>query len=224
MEQKKSRKADLERKRNTFFLLGLVIALGIVLMAFEFKSEPKKNELQGGIRVDFEDDFVIPPTHEKKKMPLLPKPLVANVITIVPDDQKIYEDPIIEDTEPSDIIYDIPVFIETKTEEPVEDIFVTVQEMPMFPGGERALYQYISKHVNYPAIAQENGIESKVYVQFVVDENGNVINAHVSRPGDVSLDEEAVRVINSLPRFKPGRQNGKYVKVYYTAVINFQLH
>jgi len=224
MEQKKSRKADLESKRNTFFLLGLVIALGAVLMAFELKNEPKKNELQGGTRVEFVDDLIIPPNLEKKKIPLPPKPLAVDVITIVPDDRKIYDDPIIEDTEPSDIIYDIPVFVETKIEEPVEDIFVTVQEMPMFPGGERALYQYISKHVKYPAIAQENGVESKVYVQFVVDENGNVINAHVSRPGDASLDEEAVRVINSLPSFKPGRQNGKYVKVYYTAVINFQLH
>ena len=105
-----------------------------------------------------------------------------------------------------------------------EKIYFNIIEEPAeFPGGNRALYSYISNNVKYPVIAQENGIQGKVYVKFIVNEQGVVSNAEILRGVDPSLDKEALRVVNSLPNFKPGRQRGKAVKVYYNAQISFQL-
>jgi len=225
MEQKKSRKADLEGKRNTFFLIGLVITLGAVFMAFEWKSKPKKIEFSGGTPVFYVEELSSPLIREHKEIPKPPKPLIVEKINIVGNDEDILKDFDIAPSDPTEYEpIDFPDFVKATTDEPEEEIFPNfIDEPAEFPGGERALYRYISEHVKYPIIAQENGIEGKVYVQFVVDEKGNIINAHVSRSGDPSLDTEALRVIQSLPTFKPGRQAGKFVKVYYTAVINFQL-
>ena len=225
MEQKKSRKADLEGKRNTFFLVGLVITLGLVFMAFEWKSKPKKVEFSGGTPVSYVEDLAMPLIREHKERPKPPNPVVVEKINIVGDEVDILEELNIEPSDPTDYEpVEIPEFVKNTRSEPEEEIFPNfVDEPAEFPGGERALYRYISEHVKYPVIAQENGIKGKVYVQFVVDENGNIVNAHVSRASDPSLDAEALRVIQSLPKFKPARQAGKFVKVYYTAVINFQL-
>lgn len=218
-------KADLERKRSTFFLVGLVVALGFVFMAFEWNSPPKKAEFSGGTRVVVIEDVMTPLIREPKvKPPQVPKPKVADVINVI-EDFKDAGDLDIDFPDPGDYVaVELPVFIETPQKEPEEKIYVnTVDEPAEFPGGERALYKYISEHVKYPVVAQEIGIQGKVYVNFVVDESGNAVDIRIGRSADPSLDAEALRVISSLPRFKPGRQAGKAVKVYYTAVINFQL-
>ena len=225
MEKKKSLKADLESKRNLFFLIGLVVALGFVFMAFEWKTNPRKAEITGGTPVyKIEEQFAPIVREPKEQPPEAPKPLVVETITIV-DDIIDVDDAIIEPTDPTDYIsIDLPAAVMTPKDETEEKIFVNTVEHPAeFPGGERALYKYISDHVKYPVIAQENGIQGKVYVNFIVDENGNAINVTVPRSIDASLDAEALRVIKSLPQFRPARQGGKAVKVYYTAVINFQL-
>ncbi len=226
MERKKSLKADLEGKRNTFFLIGLVVALGLVFTAFEWTSKPRKAELQGGTPVYFVEDEIPPILKEpKEQAPEPEKPKVIELINIIPDEIAIAEDPIFDLGEPGDpVIVDLPVFPTVPADKPEEQIFVNTVEVPAeFPGGERGLYKYISDHVKYPIIAQENGVQGKVYVNFVVDENGDAINVTVGRAGDASLDAEAIRVIESLPRFRPAKQGGRTVKVYYTAVINFQL-
>ncbi len=226
MERKKSLKADLEGKRNTFFLIGLVVALGLVFTAFEWTSKPRKAELQGGTPVYFVEDEIPPVLREpKEQAPEPEKPKVIELINIIPDEIAIAEDPIFDLGEPGDpVIVDLPVFPTVPADKPEEQIFVNTVEVPAeFPGGERGLYKYISDHVKYPIIAQENGVQGKVYVNFVVDENGDAINVTVGRAGDASLDAEAIRVIESLPRFRPAKQGGRTVKVYYTAVINFQL-
>jgi protein TonB len=151
---------------------------------------------------------------------------VVEVLNIVDDDIEIEDELEIEDTEADDeTMIDVAPVIETVEEEEVEEqiYFNIIEEPAEFPGGDKALYNFISKSVKYPVIAQENGIEGKVYVKFVVDENGNASSAEILRGVDTSLDSEALRVINSLPRFKPGKQRGKAVKVYYNAVINFTL-
>ena len=104
-----------------------------------------------------------------------------------------------------------------------EEIFLFVEQMPEFPGGEVALRQYLANAVKYPVIAQENGIQGKVYVTFVVGKDGSVSNASIARGVDPSIDKEALRVINTLPKWKPGKQRGKPVNVSYTVPINFQL-
>ena len=224
MEVKKEQKADLERKRNTFFLIGLIVALGTTLLAFEWTTKPAKADSLGVIQSLEVEEEIIPVTREAELKP--PPPKVIEVLNIVDDDIEIEDELLIEDTEADDeTVIDVqPLIVSTdEEEEAVDEIFVVVEEVPEFPGGIRALYQYINSNVRYPVVAQENGIQGRVYVKFVVDENGNVDGAEVLRPVDASLDKEALRVINSLPRFKPGKQRGKPVKVYYNAQITFKL-
>lgn len=228
MEAKKAQKADLESKRNTLFLIGLVMALGATLLAFEWTTKPSKAESLGSIENVEVDEEIIPITREQevKPPPPPPPPKVVEVLNIVDDDIEIEDELEIEDSEANEeTIIDVQPLIETaeEEEEDVDKIFIIVEEPAEFPGGTRALYRYISDNVKYPVIAQENGIQGKVYVKFVVDEQGNVSGAQVLRPVEPSLDKEALRVINSLPQFKPGKQRGKPVKVYYNAQITFRL-
>ena len=228
MEVKKSRKADLESKRNTFLLFGLVIALGATLLAFEWTTKPAKAESLGNILAQDVEEEIIPITREQeiKPPPPPPPPQVVEVLNIVDDDVEIEDELQMEDSEADDeTVIDVLPVIETEEEEEVADkiYFNIIEEPAEFPGGNRALYSYISKNVNYPVIAQENGIQGKVYVKFIVNEHGKVSNAEILRGVDPSLDKEALRVINSLPNFKPGKQRGKAVKVYYNAQISFLL-
>ncbi len=110
------------------------------------------------------------------------------------------------------------------TQEPEENqVFYIVEQMPEFPGGEEALRKFIAKEIQYPVVAQENGIQGRVYVSFVVDVDGSITQAKITRGVDPALDREALRVVNSLPRWNPGKQRGKPVKVSYTVPINFVL-
>ena len=227
MESKKSEKANLENKRNTFFMFGLVLALGTVLAAFEWSGKPAKAENLGTLITGEIEDVLIPVTMEKQMQPPPPPPQkTIEILTIVEDDDLIENELEMESTDADEntIIEATPV-VELKEEEEEEQVihFNILEDPAEFPGGERALYKYISDKVKYPVIAQENGIQGKVFVKFVINETGVVSNATVLRGVDPSLDNEALRVINSLPKFKPGKQRGKPVKVYYNAVINFTL-
>jgi protein TonB len=111
---------------------------------------------------------------------------------------------------------------EKEKEEDVQ-VFFIVEDMPEFPGGMAALQKFIAQSIKYPVIAQENGIQGKVFVNFVVNTDGSVTNAKIARGVDPSLDKEALRVVMTLPKWKPGRQGGKPVRVSYTVPINFQL-
>ena len=125
------------------------------------------------------------------------------------------------------------IFIEHRVEikvepEPVaepktEEIFKSVEQMPQFPGGEAALMKFLSSHINYPPMAAENNVQGKVIVQFVVDKTGKVGEVKVVRNVDKDLDNEAIRVCKALPKFTPGRQNGRPVSVWYTLPIQFKL-
>ena len=105
-----------------------------------------------------------------------------------------------------------------------EVVFVVVETMPEFPGGQQALLNFLSENVQYPAFAQEKGIQGRVICQFVVNKDGSIVDVEVVRSGgDPSLDKEAVRVINSMPKWKPGKQRDKMVRVKFTIPINFKL-
>ena len=229
MELKKSPKADLENKKNIFFLVGLVLALGIMLVAFEWTTKPKKADSLGTLQTqDVEEEF-IPITREPevKPPPPPPPPQVVEVLNIVDNDVKIEDELEIEDSEADEatVIDVAPVVSNVKEEEEEEEseIFYIVEEMPEFPGGELALRKYIANAINYPVIAQENGIQGKVYVTFVVGKDGSIQDARIARGIDPSLDKEALRVVNTLPKWKPGKQRGQPVRVSYTVPINFVL-
>ena len=226
MELKKSNKADLENKKNLFFMLGLVVALGVVLLAFEWKSKPSKAESLGTLQTQAVEDEFIPVTREQEVKPPPPPPKTVEVLNIVNNDVEIEDELKIEDTEADDnTVIDVATVVVQKEEEESDDaeVFTIVEDMPVFPGGELALRNWIASHINYPTIAQENGIQGKVYVSFVVGKDGSVSNAVIARGVDPSLDKEALRVINSMPKWKPGMQRGKPVNVSYTVPINFQL-
>ena len=228
MDLKKSTRADLESKRNTFLMVGLVVALGVTLMAFEWTSKQGKADSLGSIAAMEVDEEIIPITREKEitPPPPPPPPKVVEVLNIVEDDVEIEDELEIEDSEADDetIIDVAPVVVAEEEEEAdAAEVFFIVEDMPEFPGGDLALRKYIGNSVKYPIIAQENGIQGKVYVTFVVGKDGKVYNAAIARGVDPSLNKEALRVVNSLPPWKPGKQRGKAVNVSYTVPINFVL-
>ena len=217
MEPKKNLEVNLERKRGLFLQIGLVIALLVVLGAFEYKTYEKIAYNLGALSLDDLEEEIIPITKQEVKPPPPPPP-PPEIIEIVEDDVVIEDEIEIEDTE-SDEDEEIEII-----EEDDDEFFMVVENMPIFPGGDLGLMKYIQKHVKYPAIAKEYNITGKVYVSFIVDKSGSVTNVKIVRGVDKNLDAEAVRVVKSLPKYKPGKQRGKSVRVMFTIPINFTLN
>jgi len=216
MEPKKNPEVNLERKKGLFLQIGLVIALLVVLGAFEYKTYEKIAYNLGALNLDDLEEEIIPITKQELKPPPPPPP-PPEIIEIVEDDV-IIEDEIEIDSE-SDDDEEIEII-----EEDDDEFFMVVENMPIFPGGDLGLMKYIQKHVKYPAIAKEYNITGKVYVSFIVDKSGSVTNVKIVRGVDKNLDAEAVRVVKSLPKYKPGKQRGKSVRVMFTIPINFTLN
>jgi protein TonB len=217
MEPKKNPDISLEKKKGLFFQIGLVITLVIVLGAFEWKSYDKVTFNLGQLNLDDLEEEIIPITKQEVKPPPPPPP-PPEVIEIVEDDVEIEDEIEIDDTESDE---DVEIEIE---EEDDEEFFMVVENMPEFPGGDLGLMKYIQKNVKYPAIAKEYNITGKVYVSFIVDKKGSVTNVKIVRGVDKNLDAEAMRVVKSLPKYKPGKQRGKSVRVMFTIPINFTLN
>ena len=217
MDAKKNPEVNLERKKGLFLQIGLVISLLLVLGAFEYRSYEKEKE---NIKMNWEgeDQEEIPPTKQEVKPPPPPPP---PVIAIVEDEVEIEED---KKVEMEDTDSDEDEFVPEVEEEDDEDFFMVVENMPEFPGGNLGLMQYIIKNVRYPPIAKEYNITGKVYVRFIVEKSGSVTNVTVARGVDKNLDAEAVRVVKSLPKYKPGKKRGEPVRVMFTIPINFTLN
>lgn len=226
MELKKSKKADLENKKGIFLQVGLVVVLAVILAAFEWKSRPNMDSTLGELAdMDLEEE-IIPITRQQdvKPPPPPPPPKVADVLNIVEDDVEIEDELIIEDAE-ADQNMEIEI-VEFEEEEEVaeEEVFFIVEDMPSFQGqGQEGFRTWIAKNLRYPEIAAENGISGKVYVQFAVNSKGEVVDAVVVRGVDPALDKEAIRVVLASPKWAPGKQRGKAVKVQFTFPINFVL-
>lgn len=227
MELKKAPKADMESKKNVFFMIGLVVTLGIILLAFEWTAKPSKADSLGSVNALDVEEEIIPITREQeiKPPPPPPPPKVVEVLNIVDDDMDIDDELEINTEIDEHTLINVAPVISAKEEEEEEEaqVFFIVEDMPEFPGGEMALRTYIANAIKYPVIAQENGIQGKVYVTFVVGKDGSVSNASIARGVDPSIDKEALRVVNTLPKWKPGKQRGKPVNVSYTVPINFVL-
>ena len=217
MEPKKNPEISLENKKGLFFQIGLIVTLLIVLFAFEWKSYEKVDYNLGQLNLDDLEEEIIPITKQEVKPPPPPPP-PPEVIEIVEDEVEIEEELEIEDTESDE---DIAIEIE---EESDDEFFMVVENMPEFPGGDLGLMKYIRKNVKYPPIAKEYNITGKVYVSFIVDKSGSVPNVKIVRGVDKNLDAEALRVVKSLPKYKPGKQRGKPVRVMFTIPINFTLN
>ncbi len=120
-------------------------------------------------------------------------------------------------------IVDVVVEVKKPVVDKPEEVFTSVEQMPQFPGGDEALMKFLSSHINYPPMAAENNIQGKVILQFVVGKDGRVGEVKIARSVDKDLDKEAMRVVKSLPKFIPGRQNGQAVPVWYTLPVSFKL-
>lgn len=227
MEPKKTPKADLENKRGLFIQIGLLVSLGVILLAFNWNDSVKQVNSLGDVSAQAVEEEIVPITRqdEVKPPPPPPPPQTVEILNIVDDKAQINDDLEILDSEASaDTKVEVTQIVQKVEEEKEEEkIFVVVENMPEFPGGELALRKYIASAIKYPTIAQENGIQGKVFVNFVVDRDGSISNAKIARGVDPSLDKEALRVVNTLPKWKPGMQRGKPVRVSYTVPISFQL-
>jgi periplasmic protein TonB len=225
MEVKKSPKADLESKKSVFMQIGLVVVLALVFIAFEWTTVER--DVNDGMKIEEEEveEEIIPITRQEevKPPPPPPPPKATDVLNIVDDDVELEEELVIEDTEATeDTEVDFSDF-EEEEEESAGEVFFIVEDMPEFPGGDQALHKYLAESVKYPVIAQENGIQGRVYVKFVVNTDGSITDVEIARGVDPSLDREALRVVRDMPKWKPGKQRGKPVRVSYTVPINFVL-
>ena len=227
MEIKKTPKADLENKKSTWLLVGYVIVLAFMFVAFEWTERDIKIDTSQAITDLVFEEEIIPITEQPEQVAPPPPeaPSIAETLTIVDDDADVEETTIAtsEETNQAVEIKYVPVAVEE--EEPEEQtIFEVVEQMPEFPnGGMAGLMQYLSKNIKYPTIAQENGTQGRVTVQFVVNRDGSIVDAKVLRGVDPYLDKEAIRVISSMPKWKPGMQRGKAVRVKYTVPVMFRL-
>jgi len=224
MEVKKSPKADLEGKKSTWLLIGYVVVLAFMFVAFEWTQRDVKIDTSQAVAdVVFEEEIIpITETPEQAAPPPPEAPKVAELLEIVDDKADIEESTTILNEDNTPKVEDVPV--QVVEEEPEEQtIFEVVENMPDFPGGQAALMQYLAKNIKYPTIAQENGTQGRVIVQFVVNRDGSIVDAKVVRSVDPYLDKEALRVINTMPKWKPGMQRGKPVRVKFTVPVMFRL-
>ncbi len=226
MELKKSEKANLENKKSLFLQIGLVTVLALLLIAFEWTSSDVMTGSLGELGDVVVEEEIIPITRpEEVKPPPPPPPQVPEILQIVEDDVEIEDELQIDDIEARrNTRIEMTRFDVAEEVEASEEIFFIVEDMPLFNGKEHGAFrEWIAANLKYPQIAAENGIQGRVFVQFVVNSEGRITGAEVVRGVDPSLDQEALRIIMGSPRWTPGKQRGKPVNVRFTFPINFVL-
>ena len=223
MEIKKSPKADLENKKLIFRQIGLIIALAIVFFAFEYRSYDARVVNISQRAVEDIPEEIIPITDQTVKPPPPPQVQQTTILTIVEDDIEV-EDVEINVEVDQKVAIEVYVPPVREEEEVVEqEIFTVVESMPEFPGGQGKMLEFISQNIKYPPMARESGIQGRVFVNFVVEPDGSVSNVTVLRGIGGGCDEEAVRVVKTMPRWTPGRQRGKAVRVSFNLPVRFTL-
>ena len=228
MEVKKSEKASLGNKRLLFTEIGFVLALLIVYGAFEYSSKDKQTKVLEADVVAVEEEELIPITQETPPPPPeTPQiPVLSDNIDIVDDDLQV-EDTILNLEDDANLGVEIKEYVEQVEEEEIEEEaipFQLVEQKPGFMGGDaNAFSKWVNERLQYPEIAKENGIQGRVLLQFVVGADGKVSNVKVVRGVAPALDKEAVRVVQSSPKWTPGKQRDRAVKVTYTFPVIFQL-
>ena len=225
MEEKKSPKANLENKKLMFMQIGMIVSLIVAWLAFEHKSYDKR-EIDPSLlnrEVVVDEEMVEITKQEEQKPQPVEMPKQTTQLEIVQDDVEVEDIEINAEVEQNEVIeeYIAPEVVEDDVVE--QEIFKIVEEMPSFPGGEQKLMEFVGKNIKYPQIARETGIQGRVFVNFVVEPDGSVSNVSVLRGIGGGCDEEAMRVVKSMPKWKPGKQRGKAVRVQYMLPVNFRL-
>ncbi len=234
MQPKKNPKADLQRNSSLYFAIGLCAILFISWQAIEWKTYEKSLYGYEALDVDDEDDEEIPITEQLKTPPPPPPPPAPEIIEVVEDEEEV-EETVIESTETDqEEIVEIED-VEVMEEEVEADVpFAIIEDVPVFPGCEgvakskqrdcfqEKMNKHIVKNFRYPEIAQEMGIQGRVFVQFVIAKDGSITDIRMRGP-DKNLEKEAQRIISKLPRMTPGKQRGRAVRVPFSIPITFRL-
>ena len=225
MQLKKSPNASLEDKKFTYILIGLAFVLSICYVALEWTEKEVTKYEVADLDMSFEEEVEIQQTQQDVTPPPPPPQVQEGEVLNVVEDVKEVEDIEIQTEDDKEVEVVIAAPVEAPVEEEDEEVvFMVVETMPEFPGGTQQLFKFLSENVKYPVIAQENGIQGRVVCQFTVNKDGSIVDVEVVRSGgDASLDKEAVRVIKSMPKWKPGKQRGKPVRVKYTVPVSFKL-
>jgi len=232
MEAKKSPKADLENRRSMFFQIGTIITLLIVFVAFEWSTtEKQESSMESSVAQVIEEEMVpITQVPDTPPPPQLAVPVMSDLIEIVDDDIKLDIDININTEDDSNLAVEIKEYAQpTQAQEVIDEEeevpFMIVENKPKFNGHEEDSYfrNWVHSQLNYPESAVENGVQGRVTVSFTIDTDGSVRNVRVLRGVDASLDREAVRVISSSPKWEPGKQRNKAVRVSYIFPVVFEL-
>ena len=235
MQPKKNENADLRRNSSLYFVIGLSLILLISWKAIEWRTYEKVYAYEA-LNVEDEDDEEIPITEQLKTPPPPPPPPppAPEVIEVVEDEEEV-EETVIESTETDDD--EIIEVEEVEIEEEFEDVdvpFAVIEDVPIFPGCESVakserrncfqeqMNKHIRKNFRYPEIAQEMGIQGRVYVNFIIAKDGSISNVRMRGP-DKNLEKEAQRIISKLPTMTPGKQRGRPVRVPFSIPITFRL-
>ena len=231
MQRKKNPNSDLRNYSSFMFAAGLCLVLFISWQAIEFKSYERQYDLES-LNVEDDDDEEIPITEQIKTPPPPPPPPAPEIIEVVEDEEEI-EETIIESTETDQ--EEVVEEVEVMEEEIDMDIpFAIIEDVPLFPGCERVpkserrkcfqtqIQKHINKNFRYPEIAQEMGIQGRVFVQFMIGKDGSISGIRTRGP-DKNLEKEANRIISKLPKMTPGKQRGRPVRVPFSIPITFRL-
>ena len=223
MEEKKSPKANLENKKLTFILIGLIISLAVAWAVFEIKSYDKREIADIGRTVEVVEEEMVEITKQEQKPQPVEVPKQTTQIQVVEDDVEVDDVEINAEVDQNEVIeeYVAPEIVEDEVVE--AEIFTVVEQMPEFPGGMNRLAEYLATNIRYPQLARESGIQGRVFINFVVEADGSVTNVRVIRSLGGGCDEEAMRVVRNMPRWTPGRQRGRAVRVSYNLPVNFRL-
>lgn len=239
MEIKKSPEADLEKGKGLSLLLGLLVALSLVFVSLEWRSSIAQAQSSDSGDKHVLEDALIVQDQQKPEEPETPKPEEAPSQTeiqlpeefkVVDNNTKVEKLSIISADEdkklpPANIPLG-PINNPGGTgggEELSDEPFEVVEEQPEYPGGQAAFVKFLQNNLRYPERAQDEGIQGRVMVRFIVERDGSVSAVEVARSVDPDLDKEAVRVIKALPKWKPGRQQGKAVRTRYMLPVVFSL-
>lgn len=230
MEVKKSPKADLEGGIGMSILMGMIVGLAVLFVGFEWGSKDVQvvTADEGVADIIAEEEIEITrPENTPPPPPPPPAPAVTEVLNVVEDDVELEQQEIISSEDDASAAqqetFVAPVVEEEEEEESAQQIFTVVEKQPEFPGGTAELFKYLGKAIKYPVIAQENGIQGRVVCSFVVNRDGSIVDIQVMRGVDPSLDKEAIRVISEMPKWQPGEQRGKPVRVRFILPVQFRL-
>lgn len=227
MEAKKSPKADLEKRRGLYLEIGMVAILAAALLAFNIKSYDKEVKEVSSRTADSEIEEEVlntPPEETPPPPPEEPEMVVTDVVVVENDAEIENEVGIVDaDANKAENVEVQNVIVEEEEEDVEEQVFLVVEDDPEYPGGLEALSQFIAANIKYPQLAKENNITGRVFVTFVVEKDGRVTDVKVLRDIGGGCGAEAVRVVKSMPRWKPGKQLGKPVRTQFNLPVVFNL-